>query len=98
MAAMLVLLANSASASEVDKGHALATRLCAVCHLQAGQGEKTGPETIPGFAAVANRPRQTFEDVVLWLGSRPAMMPDHRLTQAEAGALAAFIMSLRKAD
>jgi cytochrome c1 len=51
---------------------------------------------IPGFVAVANRPGQTFDGIVLWLKSVPPMMPNHHLTQDEMFALAAYIMSLRK--
>ena len=86
-----------AAASAIDKGRDLAARLCAVCHLNEGQGEKRGPDGIPGFHAVANRSGQSHESIVRWLRSRPQQMPDHRLTWDEADALAAFIMSLRKA-
>lgn len=87
---------SAASAQSPDKGRELAERLCASCHLNPGQGEKAGPRGIPGFAAVANRPKQTHEAVVHWLLSVPPMMPDHHLTQDEAYELADFIMSLRK--
>jgi mono/diheme cytochrome c family protein len=95
--AMLVLgAALPAHASdEVAKGRELARALCAECHLNEGQGEKQGPMGIPGFVAVANRPEQTFDGIVAWLRSVPPMMPDHKLTQDEILALAAFIMSLR---
>ena len=41
------------SADDVDKGKALAARLCAACHMNEGQGEKLGLLGVPGFAAVA---------------------------------------------
>lgn len=81
----------------VAKGRQLAEGLCAVCHMQPGQGEKEGPRGIPSFKAVANRPRQTTADVAVWLRSVPPMMPNHHLTHDEIDALAAFIMSLRGA-
>jgi hypothetical protein len=59
-------------------------------------GKKQGPMGIPGFRAVANRPRQSLQDVVRWLSSVSPMMPNHKLTTNEIDALAAFIMSLRK--
>lgn len=80
----------------VGEGRRLASSLCAKCHLNEGQGEKQGPMGIPGFGAVANRPSQSFEDVVHWLRSVPPMMPNHKLTTDEMDALAAFIMSLSK--
>lgn len=80
---------------EIAKGRELATRLCATCHLNPGQGEKSGPEGIPGFYAVARRPQQTAEAIVSWLQSVPPMMPNHHLTQDEMVTLSQFIMSLR---
>ncbi len=88
--------AASADAGEVDKGRALAERLCAACHMNEGQGEKQGPLGVPGLAAVAARPQQTHGGIVRWLQSRPPMMPDHHLSSDESGALATFILSLRK--
>ncbi len=81
--------------ADVAKGRELATALCAQCHLNADQGEKQGPMGVPGFVAVANRPKQTYDGIVQWLRAVPPMMPDHKLTQDEMYALAAFIMSLR---
>lgn len=97
-AAAVAHAASTAGAQDaVQRGRDMAERLCAVCHLAEGQGEKNGPRGIPSFRAVANRPHQRIEDVVAWLRSVPPMMPNHHLTQDEIGALAAFIMSLRKA-
>ena len=85
-----------AAAEDVAKGRELAHALCAQCHLNEGQGEKQGAMGIPGFGAVANRPGQTFDGIVVWLKSVPPMMPNHHLTQDEMFDLAAYIMSLRK--
>lgn len=91
----LLLLAGPADAADdVEKGRALAGRLCARCHMVPGQGEKQGANDIPGFAAVAQRRGQTPEGIVAWLRSIPPMMPNHHLTQDEMHALAAFIMTL----
>lgn len=99
MSIVLVLLgAGMCRADDVERGRELAQRLCAVCHLNVGQGEKQGAAGIPGFAAVANRRGQTHRDIVRWLEGRPPMMPDHHLSRDEAGALAAYIMSLRTAE
>lgn len=98
MAGILALSAvlPGAAADDVAKGRELAQALCAQCHLNEGQGEKQGAMGIPGFVAVANRPSQTFDGIVVWLKSVPPMMPNHHLTQDEVFALAAYIMSLRK--
>jgi mono/diheme cytochrome c family protein len=84
------------SDEETERGRALAEKLCAVCHLNPGQGDKTGPGTIPGFAAVAKRPDQTLEGIIDWLRSVPPMMPDHHLSQDEMEAIAFYILSLQQ--
>lgn len=86
--------AAGSAADEISRGRDLAARLCAVCHLNPGQGEKTGPAAVPGFVAVARRPAQTREGIVAWLRGVPPMMPDHKLSEDEREALAAYIMSL----
>ncbi|MGD9670904.1 MAG: cytochrome c [Hyphomicrobiaceae bacterium] len=98
MAGLLWLRQSGAvRADEIARGEELATRLCAVCHLNPGQGDKTGPSTVPGFVAVAKRPDQTLEGIIAWLRSVPPMMPDHHLSQDEMEALAFYILSLRDA-
>lgn len=96
MFAAMLASAPAGAQDAAERGREMAERLCAVCHMTQGQGEKDGPRGIPSFQAVANRPHQQIGDVVTWLRSVPPMMPDHHLTQDEIGALAAFIMSLRK--
>jgi len=89
--------ARAARTEDVDvaKCRELAHALCAQCHLNPGQGEKSGPMGVPGFVAVAKRKKQTYDGIVRWLEAVPPMMPDHHLTQDEIYDLAAFIMSLR---
>lgn len=87
--------ATLASDEDIERGRAMAERLCAACHMNPGQGEKAGASGIPSFHAVANRPTQTMEGVEAWLQSVPTMMPNHHLTHEEIRVLAAFIMSLR---
>ena len=93
--ALVAVLSPAGADDDVAKGSELAHALCAQCHLNEGQGEKQGPMGVPSFAAVANRPAQTFEGIVAWLKSVPPMMPNHHLTQDEMYALADYIMSLR---
>jgi mono/diheme cytochrome c family protein len=98
LAVAIAVMPNSpAGAQAVDAapGRALAERLCATCHLNPGQGEKSGPGSIPGFRAVAKRPQQSLHGIVAWLKSVPPMMPNHRLTQEEMFQLADYILSLR---
>lgn len=94
-AAALCLTAGDAfAADDTDAGRALAERLCARCHMAPGQGEKQGPNDIPGFNAIAQRRNQTHEGIVAWLRSIPPMMPNHHLSQDEMHALAAYIVTL----
>ncbi|MBL8566490.1 MAG: cytochrome c [Hyphomicrobiaceae bacterium] len=88
----------SETSAEIEKGRQLAERMCAICHLNPGQGEKTAASSIPGFAAVANRPGQTIEGIVAWLASVPPMMPNHHLSGDERVSLAAYILSLSVQD
>ena len=94
--AILALLDAVPASADVSKGKELATRLCAVCHLNEGQGEKQGASGIPGFVAIAKRPSMTIEGIVAWLKSAPPMMPNHHLTTDEAYALADYIASLKQ--
>ena len=40
-----------AGADDIEKGRELAGRLCASCHMQPGQGEKSNHSQIPSFRA-----------------------------------------------
>lgn len=88
-------IGTAAVAAELEAGRDLAQTLCARCHLNEGQGEKTTPSEIPGFRAIASRPDASQDRIVAWLRSLPEAMPDHRLTQDEMDSLAMFILSLR---
>ena len=90
-----VATAGPCLADEVEQGRRLAERLCAACHMNEGQGEKTGPMGVPSFQAIADRRSLDHARIVAWLRSKPPMMPDHKVTWDEADALAAFILSLR---
>ncbi|MCB1504559.1 MAG: cytochrome c [Hyphomicrobiaceae bacterium] len=86
--------AQSSAAVDIARGKELAEKLCAVCHLNPGQGDKTSPSAVPGFVAVARRPGQNLEGIIAWLRSVPPMMPDHHLSQDEMEAIAFYILSL----
>lgn len=85
-------------AAEIERGRALAERMCATCHLNPGQGDKAAAAAVPGFTAVANRAGQSFEGIVAWLRSVPKTMPNHHLSSGEMEALASYILSLRVPD
>jgi mono/diheme cytochrome c family protein len=92
--AMVASAGTVQSAEDIETGRALAERLCARCHMAPGQGEKLGPNDIPGFAAIAQRRNQSHEGIVTWLRSIPPIMPNHHLSQDEMHALAAYILTL----
>lgn len=94
-ALLLASWGPSAASEDVERGRAMAERLCAPCHMNPGQGEKAGASGVPSFQAVAKRPTQTQEGVEAWLRSVPRMMPNHHLTHEEVRVLASFVMSLR---
>ena len=98
LSALLVISASApaSAADDVARGRAMALRMCATCHMNAGQGEKQGPMGVPSFEAIANRPGQTVNHLVSWLRSKPTMMPDHHLSLDEASEIAAFVMTLRR--
>ena len=87
-----------AGADDVEKGRELAGRLCASCHMQPGQGEKSNHSQIPSFRAVANRPGQSVDGIASWLKIAPPTMPNHHLSHEEKRLLANFIMSLRERE
>jgi len=91
-------LSSALARSDVEQGRELAERLCADCHMQPGQGEKSGHSGIPSFRAVANRPGQSVDGIASWLKIAPPTMPNHHLSQEEKAWLAAFIMSLQEGD
>ncbi len=95
LSAIALAFTSSAVADEFARGRELAEKLCAECHLNPGQGDKTSPDTVPGFAAVARRPFQTLEGIIAWLHAVPPMMPNHHLSHDEIEALAFYILSLR---
>jgi cytochrome c len=98
MGAAVPFSAAFAGADDVEKGRELAERLCASCHMQPGQGEKSNHSQIPSFRAVANRPGQSVDGIASWLKIAPPTMPNHHLSHEEKRLLANFIMSLRASD
>jgi len=91
-------LCSAFARSDVEKGRDLAQRMCAACHMQPGQGEKTDHTGIPSFRAVASRPGQSVDGIASWLNVAPPTMPNHHLSHEQKVELAAFIISLREGD
>lgn len=76
------------------RGHQLAVRLCANCHLVDESG-KSAPEGVGSFRAIANRSGQSADRIsnVLMLPHIP--MPDAQLTRDEIQNILAYLETLR---
>jgi mono/diheme cytochrome c family protein len=82
---------------EVERGQALAKRLCANCHLVNGAQQQANVD-VPSFREIANKSAQSEGAIMarIVLPSHP--MPEIPITKQEIADLAAYIMSLRDSD
>lgn len=82
------------SEPSATRGHQLAVRLCANCHLVDASG-KSAPEGVGSFRGIANRTGQSADRIsnVLMLPHMP--MPDAQLTRAEIQDILAYLETLR---
>jgi mono/diheme cytochrome c family protein len=89
----------------VREGHAVAQNVCAACHAVA-PGEAPGyaltPQPKP-FADIARDPHMTAQSIHRFITTThwdehtlPMTMPNPMLLDEEAGAVTAYILSLRK--
>lgn len=90
LVAVCLTLAQPARA-DAEQGRRLTEEKCLRCH-EGGSNGGVWPE----FAAVANRPEQTQAGILAWLRSAPRWTPEHQLTAEAAGAIADYILTLRK--
>ncbi len=79
-------------------GLALSRKLCLSCHLIGEAGNSVTPADVPSFPSIANRRDQSAGALTNWLLAPHTPMPDPHLTQKEIRDLAAYILSLRKAE
>ena len=80
---------------DVQAGHALAQRWCAVCHkVEAGDQQMT--DVPPTFESVAQMPSATETSLKVWLQTSHPNMPNLRLSQDEMNDVAAYILSLKR--
>jgi len=80
---------------DVDAGHALARRWCAVCH-QVEAGATQMPDVPPTFASVAAMASTTQKSLVVWLQTSHPNMPDLKLSHEEIDNVVAYILTLKK--
>ena len=81
-----------------QRGHELASRLCANCH--AVNGAPAGPVStdLPSFPAIAGRPDATPENIAGRIVIPHPAMPGISLTAAEIRDIVAYITSLRRTN
>ncbi len=103
-AAMHPAAANDAD--QVASGHQLALEICSACHI-AARDQRMQPiltEPPPSLETLANKPGATAESVQKFLLTihlslaNGKDMPNPELTEDQARDLAAYVMSLRKAQ
>ena len=76
-------------------GRSLAKRLCAACHVVAGERRLDSMLVeAPSFASIANKPGQSIEAIAGRIVIPHAEMPRIKLTRDEIAALATYIFSL----
>ncbi len=101
------LQAQSAPAakSAAIRGEHIARQLCTACHVVAADQEFPPilRQPTPSFPDIANRPGITAASLRQFISSThwdektiPMQMPSPGLSQAELGAVSAYILSLRK--
>ncbi len=84
---------------DAKTGHKIASKLCVSCHIVGSEAANaTMPADVPTFEVIANQPGQTAEKIAGRIVIPHPPMPTIDLTRQEIGDVAAYIMSLRKAD
>jgi len=83
---------------DAKTGHKIASKLCTGCHIVDSQAGGTVSADVPSFVEIANLPNQTAEAIAGRIVIPHPPMPKIQLTREEIGDVAAYIMSLRKAD
>jgi cytochrome c len=77
------------------KGHELALRLCAGCHLIDGSDTTTLPAGIPTFRGIANKSGQTGQHITDKLIKPHLPMPDVQLSREEIQNIISYLETLR---
>ena len=89
----LPVLMGNAFAADLDHGLQLARHWCASCHLVESGG--TASDVAPTFAAIANNPATTEQNLHGWLAKPHPPMPDLKLTRDQEDDVLAYILSLK---
>ncbi|MFM9848843.1 MAG: c-type cytochrome [Hyphomicrobiaceae bacterium] len=97
--AFLCLVASAAicraQPADAKRGHTLAVRLCAQCHLADGGSPNARLADVPSFAAIAARPGVSAEQLAGRIIIPHPEMPDVQLTTRELRDIVSYILSLK---
>jgi mono/diheme cytochrome c family protein len=92
---MLVLVAGTARAQDVQAGHQLAATWCSACHQVEAKASGPVSDTVPSFAAVAAMSSTTALSLRVFLMTPHPAMPNFTLSRREIADVSAYILSLR---
>lgn len=86
---------GQATRGDPAQGLALARTWCASCHVVEARPPSAAADSVPGFAAIANRANITAAGLATFLAQPHGRMPDLSLSRGEAGDVVAYLLSLR---
>ena len=95
VAASSVGVAGDEAGPSATKGYAIAQSLCVSCHLLPDRDAAMVPAGVPTFRAIANRPGQTGDKIMLALIKPHAPMPDIQMSREEILSIVAYLETLR---
>jgi cytochrome c len=86
------------AAPSPERGHTLAQKFCANCHVIDDGSNTAVPAGVPAFRGIANKPGQTGQNIMNVLIQPHAPMPDMQLTRDEMVDIIAYLETLRTND
>ena len=95
MLAALPGVALAQDAGDAQRGHTLATTVCAACHSVEAKGAPSTNNAAPPFAAIAATPGMTAMALNAFIYTPHHLMPDISISTADARDLIAYILSLK---
>ena len=84
--------------ADPQRGHELAARLCANCHVIDGQRQSKMAIDVPSFPIIANREGVTAEHLAGRIIVPHPAMPGVSLTASEIRDIVAYIISTKRKD
>ena len=96
IACLLVLMPSLVWAQDVDRGHALAARWCANCHVVERTAAAASANGLPTFPALAANPKTTSELLRATMTAQHGRMPDMSISKRDQDDLVAYVFSLRQ--